>query len=612
MVKPKFLDRINSPGDLRLLSIEELNVLSGEIRDLIIETVSMNGGHLASNLGTVELTLALHSVFDFRKDKLIFDVGHQAYTHKIITGRKDSFYSLRQYGGISGYTDPNESPYDSFIAGHASTALPIAFGFIKAKELKKENYEVVAVIGDGALTGGEAYEGLNNLGAFGKKVLIILNDNEMSIAHNVGAISRYLSRIRSSRFYQNLRRKTPGTKIGRRIKLAIKDLFLQNVLFEEFGFTYIGPIDGHNIKELIDTFERTKNIYQPTVVHVVTKKGKGYQSSEDNPTKFHSSSPFDVETGIFNGKKGAKSFSDYFGEALVEEGTQDPKVVTITAAMPDGTRTDLFKKAFPERFIDVGIAEQCAVSTAAALAQNGFKPVVAIYSTFLQRAYDQLIHDVGILNLPVVFALDRSGVVSDDGPTHQGIFDTSFTQIIPSFVVSAPKDGEELKRLLHLALQTNHPFIIRYPKASAEPSFDSRSQYEVGKGELWSHGNDLLLVSVGAMFERTLKAKEIIESRGFSVGLINARFIKPIDMELILSAAQTSKKVITIEDNIVKGSFGREIAYALYKKNINVINLGIGDFYPEQGKRNFLLDKYGLSIENIVTIGESFIRGKKD
>jgi 1-deoxy-D-xylulose-5-phosphate synthase len=611
-MKYKILDRVNSPSDLKSFSIEELNKLSEDVRELIIETVSKNGGHLASNLGTVELTLALHIVFDFSKDKLIFDVGHQAYTHKIITGRKEAFSSLRQYNGISGYTDPNESIYDSFIAGHASTALPIAFGFIKARELNKENYEVVAVIGDGALTGGEAYEGLNNLGALGKKVLIVLNDNEMSIAHNVGAMSRYLSNIRSSSFYQKIRRKIPRTNVGRRIKLAIKDLFLQNVLFEEFGFTYIGPIDGHNIKELIETFERTKNINSPTVVHVVTKKGKGYKNSEDNPTKFHSSYPFDVETGSFNGKTGVKSFSDYFGEALVEEGKKNDKVVVITAAMPDGTRTDMFKKFFPERFIDVGIAEQCAVSTAAALAKNGFRPVVAIYSTFIQRGYDQLIHDVGILKLPVVFALDRSGIVSDDGPTHQGIFDISFTQVVPSFVVSAPKDGDELKQLLHLALQTNRPFIIRYPKANAEPSFGSRSPYEVGKGELWVEGKDLLFVSVGAMFERALKAKEILEKKGFSVGLINTRFIKPIDIGLMVNAAKIAEKVITIEDNVIIGSFGKEVAYALSKYGVKVLNLGIGDFFPTQGNRDLLLDLYGLNPANIARLGEELIHGKEN
>lgn len=609
-MKYELLERVNSPTDIKNFSICQLNKLSYEIREFIIDTVSKNGGHLSSNLGTVELTLALHRVFDFKSDRLIFDVGHQAYTHKIITGRRKSFESLRQFNGLSGYTDPKESSYDSFIAGHASTSLAVAFGFLKARELNKGNYEIVAVIGDGALTGGEAYEGLNNIGSLGKKVLIVLNDNEMSIARNVGAMSRYLSRIRSSSFYQTIRKKTPRTSIGRRIKLAIKDLFLQNVFFEEFGFTYIGPVDGHNINELVETFERTKNINNPTVVHVITKKGKGYEGSENNPTKFHSSYPFDVETGLFNGKRAEKSFSDFFGEALVEEGQQDGRIIAITAAMPDGTRTDLFKKAFPERFIDVGIAEQCAVSTAAALSQNGFKPVVAVYSTFLQRAYDQLIHDVGILELPVIFALDRSGIVSDDGPTHQGIFDISFTQVVPSFVVAAPRDGQELKQILHFALQTEKPFIIRYPKAVASSLVESHQNIELGKGELLSYGSDLTIVSVGAMLERTLKAKEILLSKGFSVGLINARFVKPIDIGLIVDASKVSKRVITIEDNVVLGGFGREVSYALLKYGIQVLNIGIGDFFPVQGKREELLDRYGLSPSNIAQLSGKFIHGE--
>ncbi|MGB9694402.1 MAG: 1-deoxy-D-xylulose-5-phosphate synthase [Caldisericaceae bacterium] len=609
----EILERVNSPYDVKNLSISELNELSEEVRDIIIQTVSANGGHLASNLGTVELTLALHKVFNFDVDRLIFDVGHQAYTHKIVTGRKNDFSSLRQFGGISGYTDPRESPYDSFIAGHASTALSIAFGFVKARELKGGHYDVVAVVGDGALTGGEAYEGLNNIGSLGKKVLIVLNDNQMSISRNVGAMSRYLSRVRYSNFYQSIRRKTPRTNVGRRIKLAIKELFLQNVLFEELGFTYIGPVDGHNIKELIETFEHTKNINSPTVVHVITKKGKGYDNSEDDPIKFHSSAPFDIETGMFNGQRGTKSFSDFFGEALVEEAKNDNKIVAITAAMPDGTRTDLFKKEFPERFIDVGIAEQCAVSTAAALAQNGFKPVVAIYSTFLQRAYDQLIHDVGILGLPVVFALDRSGIVSDDGPTHQGIFDISFTHVVPSFVVAAPRDGKDLKRILHSALQEGKPFIIRYPKAPANALLDNQKDViAIGKAELVSEGNDLTIVSVGAMFERALEAREILVSNGISVGLIDARFIKPIDTETILCAAEKSRKVVTIEDNVLIGGFGRELSYFLSEHGISVMNLGIPDLFPVQGKRDKLLDYYGLSSSNIAKLSEDFLRGKKN
>ncbi len=601
---------IGSPKDLNKLSYDELDILAGEIRKLIIQTVSHNGGHLASNLGTVELTLALHRVFDFSKDKLIFDVSHQAYTHKIITGRKTRFSTLRQYRGISGYTNPFESKFDTFIAGHSSTSLSLALGFATVRELKKEKYEIVAVIGDGALTAGEAYEGLNNLGRAGKKVIIVLNDNEMSISKNVGAISQYLSHVRSSSFYQTIKSKLPRTIIGKRIKLSIKNLFMPTVFFEELGFTYLGPIDGHDIKKLEKTFQRTKNIPSSVVVHIVTKKGKGYQFAEENPSKFHSAHPFIIQTGKSKSKTSKKTFSEIFGEALVEESEKDERVFAITAAMQDGTKTNLVKNMFPDRFMDVGIAEQCAVTTAAGMAKAGLKPVVAIYSTFLQRAYDQLVHDIGILKVPVVFALDRAGVVSADGPTHQGIFDLSYMRTIPSFVVMAPKDDAELKAMLHFALTLNIPSSIRYPKDYAKENTLPLVPVEMGKAEPFYSGSDLLIVSIGVMFYPALEAREMLQKNGISAGLINARFVKPLDGNLILSEAKKSGRVITVEDNTIKGGFGDAVTEFLSQYGIRVRIIGINDFFPEQGDRKFLMEKYGLSAEHIVEVGEEFVKEK--
>ncbi len=603
------LREITSSYNLKSLSFDELDILASNIRDIILDTVSKNGGHLASNLGSIELTIALHKVFDLKRDKIIFDVSHQTYTHKILTGRKDAFSTLRQYRGIAGYSNPQESPFDAFIAGHASTSLSVALGFIKARELSADNYEIVVVIGDGALTGGEAYEGLNLLGHMGKKVLVVLNDNEMSISKNVGAVSKFLSHLRTSKSYQYFKRITTRTRIGQKIKLSIKELLLPTTFFEEFGFTYLGPIDGHNLKELAQTFERSKNIPGPTLVHVITKKGKGYKFAEESPTLYHSVEPFNLTTGIVKNDNVGKTFSDYFGEILLEEGEKDPRIFVITAAMTNGTKTEAFKEKFPSRFIDVGIAEQTAVTAAATLAKNGFKPVVAIYSTFLQRAYDQLVHDVGILGLPVIFILDRAGVVSDDGPTHQGIFDMTYLRSIPNFVVAAPKDGLELKELFRLALLSSNPFVIRFPKDyTVEPS-DTKS-FEIGKGELVFPGNDLLLISIGAIFERALKAREILEKKMISTALINARFVRPLDVNLIQSEALRIGRVITIEDNILAGGFGSAVNEILSISGVRVMNLGINDVYPEQGKRSFLLDKYGLSPELIAETGERFAKEK--
>jgi len=608
--KNKILDEINNPASIKKLSFEELNELAQEIRTLIIQTVSETGGHLASNLGAVELTLALHKVFNFPEDKLIFDVSHQIYTHKIITNRKDRFYTLRQYGGISGYANPTESKFDTFIAGHASTSLALALGFVEARKIKKKNYEVIAIIGDGAFTAGEAYEGLNNLGRLKEKTIIVLNDNEMSISRNVGAMPRYLSRLRSSTFYQRLKSHLPRTTIGRRIKLAIKDLILPVAFFEELGFTYLGPIDGHNIRELTNIFERTKNINYPIIVHVITRKGKGYEFAEKDPTKFHGTHPFYIETGRAKKISAKKSFSEVFGNTLALLGEKNDKIFTITAAMPDGTKTNKFRDRFPDRFIDVGIAEQCAVSAGAGMAKEGLKPIVAIYSTFMQRAYDQVIHDVGILNLPVVLALDRAGVVSQDGPTHQGVFDLSFMRIVPNFIVMAPKDAAELKAMLEVALEYKHPVSIRYPKDYADESEDIKIPIECGKAELIKSGGDLLIISIGVMYYPAMEAIEILKNKGISAGLINARFVKPIDRDLILNEALKTGKVITVEDNTIIGGFGSAVKEILSDSGVTVFSIGINDVFPEQGDRDELLKKYGLSGKNIASIGEKLVKKK--
>jgi 1-deoxy-D-xylulose-5-phosphate synthase len=610
-LKEHLLQEINFPKDIKKLSFDELNILAEEIRTLIIQTVSETGGHLASNLGAVELTLALHKVFNFPEDKLIFDVSHQVYTHKIITNRKGRFSTLRQFNGISGYANPYESNYDTFIAGHASTSLALALGFAEARKVKKQNHEIIALIGDGALTAGEAYEGLNNLGRLKEKVIIVLNDNEMSISRNVGAMSQYLSRIRSSSFYQNIKSRIPRTTAGRRIKLAIKDLLLPVVFFEEIGFTYLGPVNGHNIKELTSMFEKTKNIKYPTVVHVVTKKGKGYKFAEENPTKFHSAHPFFIDTGKNKDSSSEKSFSDVFGDAITNLGEKNDKLFTITAAMPDGTKTSKFRDKFPERFLDVGIAEQCAVTAGAAMAKAGLKPIVAIYSTFMQRAYDQLVHDVGILDLPVVFALDRAGVVSQDGPTHQGVFDLSFMRTIPNFVVMAPKDAPELRAMIEFALSCKHPTSIRYPKDYAIDGDFSVLPMHLGKAELVESGEDLLIISIGVMYYPAFQALKELKKRGISVGLINARFVKPLDKKLIVEESTKSKKVLTIEDNTLVGGFGSAVKEILSDKNgIQVRSIGINDIFPEQGNRKDLLKMYGLSSENIVRVGEDFVKEK--
>jgi len=616
------LERIKSPKDIKGFSLGQLYVLSKEIRGKILEVVSKNGGHLAPSLGAVELIVALHYVFDSPRDKLIFDVGHQAYAHKLLTGRADRFASLRKMGGISGFLKRSESKHDVFGAGHASTSLPAALGFAVARDLKKEKYEVIAVIGDGGLTGGLAWEALNNIGHLKKKIIVVLNDNEMSISKSVGAISEYLSRMRTEPSYLKvkedleflLKRIPLGLPIWesiQRAKEAVKQLFIPGMIFEELGFTYLGPIDGHNLEALINILIRARNIEGPTIVHIITQKGKGYPPAEENPEKFHGVPPFDLETGEISEPDFPPTYTEVFARSLLELAERDEKVVAITAAMPLGTGLSSFAQRFPERFFDVGMGEECAVTFAAGLACGGFKPVVAIYSTFLQRAYDMIIHDVCLQKLPVIFAVDRAGLVGEDGATHQGIFDMAFLLPIPDLVISAPANERELASLLKTALQANRPFVIRYPRdRGIGIPFDKPEVLPIGKGELVKEGKDLGIIALGTTLNIAREAVEMLEKEGIEAALVNPRFLKPLDEELILSLCATTKKVLVVEEGIIAGGFGSHIISLLAAKGLNDVRvklMGI-DGFVEQGKREELLCLFGLTPKGIYTSAKDLLR----
>lgn len=607
------LEKIKSPKDIKGLSLSQLYALSKEIRSKILEVVSRNGGHLAPSLGAVELIIALHYVFDSPKDKLIFDVGHQAYAHKLLTGRVEEFHSLRKMGGISGFLKRSESEHDVFGAGHASTSLAAGLGFAVARDLRKENYEVVAIIGDGALTGGLSWEALNNIGHLKKKIIVVLNDNQMSISKSIGAISEYLARIRTEPSYLKikedleflLRRIPLGLPIWegiQRLKEAVKHLFLPGMIFEELGFTYLGPIDGHNIEALIDILKRAKNIEGPSIVHILTQKGKGYPPAEENPEKFHGVPPFDLETGEILESGFPPTYTEVFARSLVDLGEKDERVVAITAAMPLGTGLSLFAERFPERFFDMGMGEACAVTFAAGLACQGLKPVVAIYSTFLQRAYDMIIHDVCLQNLPVVFAIDRAGLVGEDGATHHGIFDIAYLLPIPNLVISTPANEWELASLLKTALESNQPFAIRYPKErGVGVPFDEPEVLPIGKGELISEGKDLCIIALGTTLNIAEKAVKMLEDDGIKATLINPRFIKPLDEELLLPLCASTKRVLVVEDGIVYGGFGYHLINLFVErglKDIKVKLMGVEGFV-EQGKREELLSLFGLTPQGI-------------
>lgn len=609
------LEKIKSPKDLKGLSLSQLYALCKEIREEILEVVSQNGGHLAPSLGAVELIVALHYVFDSPKDKLVFDVGHQAYAHKLLTGRLEKFQSLRKMGGISGFLKRSESEHDVFGAGHASTSLAAALGFAVARDLKKENYEVVAIIGDGGLTGGLSWEALNNIGHLRKKIIVVLNDNQMSISKSIGAISEYLSRIRTEPSYLKvkedleflLRRIPLGLPIWesiQRVKEAVKHLFLPGMIFEELGFTYLGPIDGHNVEALIDILRRARNVEGPAIVHILTKKGKGYPPAEENPEKFHGVPPFALETGEILEPSFPPTYTEVFARSLVDLAEKDEEIIAITAAMPLGTGLTLFAQRFPERFFDMGMGEACAVTFAAGLACQGFKPVVAIYSTFLQRAYDMIIHDVCLQNLPVVFAIDRAGLVGEDGATHQGIFDIAYLLPIPNLIISAPANEWELASLLKTAIQTGRPFAIRYPKERGiGVPYEEPEVLPIGKGELIKEGKDLCIIAVGTTLNVAQKAVEMLEANGIQSALVNPRFLKPIDEELLLPLCSSIKKVLVVEDGVIAGGFGSYLLSILAERGLRDIKvklMGVEGFV-EQGKREELLSLFGLTPEGIYT-----------
>lgn len=610
------LDRIKSPKDLKDCSMKELSQLSKEIRSLIIEVVSKNGGHLSPNLGVVEMTIALHYVFDTPEDKIIWDVGHQCYTHKILTGRKKQFSTLRQLDGLSGFPCREESEHDIYNTGHASTALSAALGMAVARDKENKTHQVVAVVGDGSLTGGVAWEALNQIGHLREKLIIVLNYNEMSISLNVGALSKYLSYLVSGQHYLRMKdhAKTilkaipavgwPMIKAGRAIEEVIKKTFFPGLLFEELGVRYIGPVQGHSLGSLIEVFKDAKAHEGPVLILCVTKKGKGYPFAQNNPAKFHSASPFDIQTGESISTDRRTTYSAVFGEAMVKLAEKDEKIVAITAAMPDGTGLRGFSQRFPDRFFDVGIAEQHAVDFATGLALSGYKPVVAIYSTFLQRAYDQLYHDVGLMDMPVVFGLDRSGIVPDDGPTHQGINDIVYLRHLPNMIVMAPKDENELRHMLKSALSYGHPASVRFPKGKViGVAQDGKlEQIPLGKGELLKKGKDLL-IAFGSLVHPALEAANKLEDDGIELAVVNARFAKPLDEELILSYAGSGNVVITVEEGVTAGGFGSAVRELLDRKKIFDIrfkSIGLPDeIYPlgktDQVKKMYKLDPDGLA-----------------
>lgn len=584
-----YLDQINSPADLKQLTIPQLKDLAEEIRDLILHTVSKTGGHLASSLGVVELTIAMHYVFDSPKDKIIWDVSHQTYAHKILTGRKDRFSTLRQYGGISGFTKIAESEHDVFGAGHSSTSVSAALGFAVARDLKKEKHEVIAVIGDGALTGGLAYEGLNNIGNVGTDITVILNDNKMSISNNVGAISDHLKKLSM-------------------IKIEGKERGDLGTIFENLNFYYIPPIDGHNLETLIEHLKVAKDLHGPLLMHIMTTKGEGYKIAESNAQKYHGISAFDLESGgVLKDGDTHPKYSKIFGETLIELAKKDDKIIGITAAMMAGTGMEKFAAEFPDRFFDVGIAEQHALTFAAGLAKEGMKPFAAIYSTFVQRAYDQIIHDIALQKLPVKIMLDRAGLVGEDGPTHHGVFDLSFLRVIPNLVITAPKDEAEFKSLMKLAADYDEgPFVIRYPRGSApDLNITENDNIKIGKNEILRKGDDIMIIAIGRMVEQALKATEQLEKDNISATVINCRFLKPLDEKIILNNLPKgeNKKILTIEENAEKGGLGSAVLELLERHSLNnktqIKIMGIPDRFIEHGKTKILLENIGLTSEGI-------------
>ena len=628
MSETKLLDTINSPADVKALTEEQLVQLAGEIRQLIIEVTSKNGGHLAPNLGVVELSLALHKVFSTPKDKIVYDVGHQAYIHKIVTGRRDMFHTLRQYGGLSGFPKRSESEHDAFGVGHSSTSISAALGMAVARDVKGEDYDVVAVIGDGSMTGGMAFEALNNAGDLRKRMIVVLNDNEMSISKNVGAMSEYLYQLRTGETYNRIKHDLEGwlgnvdfggdvLKVLRRIKGSVKNLMLPTCIFEELGFTYLGPIDGHDIHSLIEVLEAAKNLDEPVLIHVITKKGKGYAPAEESPNKFHGTGPFEVETGKKIANPNAPiTYTEVFGNTVIELAKEDENIVAITAAMPDGTGLTPFSKEFPKRFFDVGIAEQHAVTAAAGMAAAGLNPVVAIYSTFMQRAYDSVMHDICMQNLHVSLCLDRAGLVGDDGFTHHGVFDYAYLRSMPNMTVMAPKDEDELRHMLKTAVGMNGPVAVRYPRGSGVgvALSDSLNTLPIGKAEVLCEGSDVSLWAIGTMVESAMKLAEKLAEQGINAGVVNMRFAKPIDKELLLAHAEKYKNIVTLEEGCLRGGVGSAVLEALNEARLldtcKVLNFGIPDEFILHGDKQRLFQDIGLDVETMAGKVTAFVKGE--
>lgn len=625
----RIIDTIYSPADLRKLKLVDLPVLAKEIRQEMLSTVSKTGGHLSSSLGAVELAIAIHYAFDTPRDRVLWDVGHQAYAHKILTGRAKYFSTLRQLGGLSGFPNKDESPdYDIFTCGHSSTSISTGLGLTMSSYLNKDRRKVIAVIGDAALAGGMAFEALNHAGQSKQNIIVILNDNELSITKSVGALSRYLNRIITNPAYNKIRSDVERVlmriprfgfrayRAARKLEEGLKNLLIPGMLFEELGFRYFGPIDGHNAAQMITVFKNLINLNEPILIHVITKKGKGYKFSEERPSEFHSTGPFDIETGIPVKKIAKETFTEAFSERIVELGKSNEKIVGVTAAMIDGTGFDKFAKAYPARFYDVGISEEHAVGLSAGLARGGYRPVVAIYSTFLQRAYDQIIHDICLQELPVVFCLDRAGLVGEDGPTHHGIFDIAYMRHIPNLIVMAPKDTDELKAMLEYAVQQNKPVAMRYPRGALPILTNDASliytrhglgtePVKTGKAEIIRKGRDIAIIAIGSMVSTAVEVSAALLKKKVDTAVINARFVRPIDGDMIEDICASCKRIVTIEEGVLEGGFGSAVLEFIERENIKGIRvkrLGLPDKFIEHGRRDELFKKYNLTPDAICDV----------
>lgn len=620
------LDQIKQSSDIKKLTEEDYPVLAQEIRQFLIEKISHTGGHLASNLGVVELTMALHLAFDLPKDKIIWDVGHQAYTHKLLSGRKAGFDELRQFGGMSGFPKRAESPYDAFDTGHSSTSISAGLGIAQAREIQGEDYSVISVIGDGALTGGMAYEALNNAAQLKKNFIIVLNDNKMSISENVGGMSRYLSSVRTKESYAELKKGVDralsaipvvGKSLSYGLYLAkngVKQFFVPGMLFEDMGITYLGPVDGHNVPELVRTLKEAKRVRHAVLVHVITKKGKGYAPAEKNPARFHGVDPFDIATGQPLKKKQYPSYTEVFSKKICELAGENRKIVAVTAAMPDGTGLTRFSKKFPDRFFDVGIAEAHAVTSAAGMASAGLKPVVAVYSSFLQRGYDQILHDVCLQKLPVLFAIDRAGLVGSDGETHQGIFDISFLSLVPGMTIMAPKNRWELEAMLEFGVNFEGPLAIRYPRGEAYRGLSEfAAPMEYGKAEMLYEESGIALFALGSMVSTGEHVREKLKARGYSCTLVNARFAKPMDTDMLDRLCRNHDLIVTMEENVLRGGLGMCATRYIHEHypQVKVIQVALPDAYVEHGNVSLLREMLGIDSDSVIRRLEREYLGKE-